>query len=128
PVYPLTAGIHNALMVSLAQLAVDQVAPTVEEVLPTWVRRAYGLCQQEFALANIHFPQNFEGLASARKRLIFEELMTLTCGLAMLKGRRQQGEGLVLGQHTPEQFCALLPFTPTGAQTRAMEDIFHDVT
>ena len=128
PVYPLTAGIHNALMVSLAQLAVDQVAPTVEEVLPTWVRREYGLCQQEFALANIHFPQNFEGLASARKRLIFEELMTLTCGLAMLKGRRQQGEGLVLGQHTPEQFCALLPFTPTGAQTRAMEDIFHDVT
>ena len=86
PVYPLTAGIHNALMVSLAQLAVDQVAPTVEEVLPTWVRREYGLCQQEFALANIHFPQNFEGLASARKRLIFEELMTLTCGLAMLKG------------------------------------------
>ena len=46
----------------------------------------------------------------------------------MLKGRRQQGEGLVLGQHTPRQFCALLPFTPTGAQTRAMEDIFHDVT
>lgn len=128
PVYPLTAGIHNALMMNLAQMAVDQVAPTVEEVLPLWVRQRYGLCQQEFALANIHFPQNFEGLASARKRLIFEELMTLTCGLAMLKGRRQHFDGLTFVSHSPEEFRSLLPFTPTDAQSRAMEDIFRDVT
>ena len=128
PVYPLTAGVHNALMLSLARLAVDQVAPGVEEVLPLWVRQRYGLCQQEFALSNIHFPQNFEGLESARKRLIFEELMTLTCGLAMLKGRRQHFDGLQFSPHAPGEFCTLLPFTPTGAQKRAMEDIFRDVT
>ena len=128
PVYPLTAGIHNALMMNLARLAVDQVAPTVEEVLPLWVRQRYGLCQQEFALSNIHFPQNFEGLEGARKRLIFEELMTLTCGLAMLKGRRQHFDGLTFTSKSPGEFAALLPFAPTGAQRRAMEDIFHDVT
>lgn len=128
PVYPLTAGIHNALLMSLAQLAVEQLSPTVEEVLPLWVREEYHLCQQEFALQNIHFPQSFEGLEWARRRLIFEELLTLTCGLAMLKGRRQQFDGLRLEPHSPKEFQSLLPFTPTDAQRRAMEDIFRDVT
>ncbi len=128
PVYPLTAGIHNALMMNLARLSVDQVAPTVEEVLPLWVREKYHLCQQEYALQNIHFPQDFEGLEWARKRLIFEELLTLTCGLAMLKGRRQSFDGMVLERRAPEEFCRLLPFSPTQAQRRAMEDIFRDVT
>ena len=126
PVYPLTAGISNHLMVGLARQAVEECAGGVPEPLPREVRLAHRLCQTEYAVRNIHFPADYEALELARRRLVFEELFTLTCGMAMLKERRSQGEGRVLSGD-PGQFEALLPFAPTGAQRRAMADIAADL-
>ena len=125
PVYPLTAGITNHLMVSLARQAVERCAGETEEALPEQVRLDHKLCQTEYALQNIHFPAGWEELALARRRLIFEELFTLTCGMALLKERRGRGEGRVL-KADPAEFERLLPFAPTGAQRRAMEDMAGD--
>ena len=61
----------------------------------------------------------------ARRRLIFEELFTLTCGMALLKERRGRGEGRLMAAD-PAEFERLLPFAPTGAQRRAMEDMAGD--
>ena len=127
PVYPLTAGISNHLMASLARRAVEVCAPGREEVLPEDLRLAHGLCQVEYAYQNIHFPKDFEALELARRRLVFEELLVLTCGMALLKERRSQGAGRVLDRGRVEDFLALLPFTPTGAQRRAMADIAADL-
>ena len=57
---------------------------------------------------------------------MFEELFVLTCGLAQLKDRRAAGAGRVM-EGDVEKFAALLPFPPTGAQRRAMEDIAADL-
>ena len=127
PVYPLTAGITNRLMVELAQRAVTLYAPRREETIPQRVRMEHGLCQVEFAYQNIHFPGDFQALEAARRRMIFEELFALTCGMALLKGRRGDGAGRVLRGGAPEEFAALLPFVPTGAQQRAMADIAGDL-
>ncbi len=127
PVYPLTAGITNRLMVELAQRAVTLYAPRREETIPQRVRMEHGLCQVEFAYQNIHFPGDFQALEAARRRMIFEELLALTCGMALLKGRRGDGAGRVLRGGAPEEFAALLPFVPTGAQQRAMADIAGDL-
>jgi len=127
PIYPLTAGISNHLMVALARQAVAQCADGQEEVLPHDVRMAHQLCQAEYAARNIHFPQDYESLTIARRRLIFEELFTLTCGLALLKDRRGRGSGRVMtGSRT--EFEGLLPFTPTNAQRRAMDDMASDLS
>ena len=72
-------------------------------------------------------PDSFEELAIARRRLIFEELFALTCGLALLKGRREEGHGRRL-TGSREEFEGLLPFAPTGAQRRAMDDLAADVS
>ena len=127
PVYPLTAGITNRLMVELAQRAVTLYAPRREETIPQRVRMEHGLCQVEFAYQNIHFPGDFQALEAARRRMIFEELLALTCGMALLKGRRGDGAGRVLRGGAPEEFAAMLPFVPTGAQQRAMADIAGDL-
>jgi len=126
PVYPLTAGISNNLLAGLTRRAVDECLDGLPEVLPAQVRKAHKLCQTQFARRNIHYPADFEALAIARRRLVFEELFILTCGLAQLKDRRAAGEGRRI-EGAAEEFSALLPFAPTGAQRRAMEDIAADL-
>ena len=126
PVYPLTAGISNNLLAGLTRRAVDQCLEGLPEVLPEQVRLEHQLCQVEYARKNIHYPASFEELAIARRRLVFEELFVLTCGLAQLRDRRSVGRGRVLAGEL-EDFAALLPFAPTGAQRRAMEDIAADL-
>ena len=126
PVYPLTAGISNNLLAGLTRRAVDECLEGLPEVLPAQVRKEHQLCQTQFARKNIHYPADFEALALARRRLVFEELFILTCGLAQLKDRRSAGEGRLMDSG-PEEFSALLPFAPTGAQRRAMEDIAADL-
>ena len=126
PVYPLTAGISNNLLAGIARRAVDECLDGLPEVLPARLRKEHRLCQTQFARKNIHFPADFEALAIARRRLVFEELFVLTCGLAQLKDRRSEGEGRPV-EGSPEDFAALLPFAPTTAQRRAMEDMAADL-
>lgn len=123
PVYPLTAGISNPLMLSLTQRAVDACAGAVPETLPPSIRLEHGLAQAEFAYRNIHFPDTFQALELARRRLTFEELFYLSAGLTMLKTRRGGGSGQAVPPRPLDSFLALLPFPPTGAQVRVMEEI-----
>ena len=126
PVSPLTAGISNNLLAGLARRAVDECLDGLPEFLPQKIRKEHQLCQTQYARKNIHYPDSMEALAIARRRLVFEELFVLTCGLAQLKDRRSQGEGRVMDSSV-EEFSALLPFAPTGAQRRAMADIAADL-
>ena len=126
PVYPLTAGISNNLMAGITRRAAGSCLDGLPEILPAGLRREHKLCQTQFARKNIHYPADFEALAIARRRLVFEELFVLTCGLAQLKDRRSAGEGRVM-EGSPADFAALLPFPPTGAQRRAMEDMAADL-
>lgn len=127
PVYPLTAGISNPLMLSLTQRAVEACAGAVPETLPPSIRLEHGLAQAEFAYRNIHFPDTFQALELARRRLTFEELFYLSAGLTMLKTRRGGGSGQAVPPRPLDSFLALLPFPPTGAQVRVMEEITADM-
>ena len=127
PVYPLTAGISNHLLASLTRLAVDSCAKDMPESLPRGVRLDHQLAQAEFSYRNIHFPESFEALELARRRLTFEELFYLSAGLALLKNRRGDAPGQAVPPRPAEEFLALLPFPPTGAQRRVMEEISADM-
>ena len=126
PVYPLTAGISNNRLAGIAQVCVDACAGEVEEILPPAVRRDHQLAAAEFSCRNIHFPASEQALDQARRRLIFEELFCLSAGLSLLRGRRQTAPGPVFkgGDLTP--FFALLPFTLTKAQRRAIDEAAAD--
>lgn len=128
PVYPLTAGISNNLLASLTRRAVESCAEQVEEALPTQVLKEYELAQSAFSYENIHFPESFELLELARRRLIFEELFYLAAGLALLKGRRTHALGPACPCASLAPFLELLPFTPTSAQLRVMEECRADMS
>ncbi len=92
------------------------------------MRQEHSLCTAEYSRCHVHFPGDEEALALARRRVVFEELFTLSCGMAFLRSRR----GDVAGQPFPRadmgEFLALLPFAPTNAQRRAMEELAADLT
>ena len=127
PVYPLTAGITNYLLCTLTQQAVAACAQDMPETLPRGVRLDHELAQAEFSYRNIHFPESFQALELARRRLTFEELFYLSAGLAMLKGRRGDVLGCAIPSRPMEEFLARLPFPLTGAQRRVMEEISRDM-
>ena len=126
PVYPLTQGISNNLLAGLTQHAVDECLDQVEETLPLVLRQEHTLASLPFSYQNIHFPQSFEELDLAHRRLIFEELFYLSCGLAFLKKRRGNEIGPAFLARPAEEFLSLLPFVPTGAQRHAMDEISYD--
>ena len=127
PVYPLTAGITNHLLCTLTQQAVAACAQDMPETLPRGVRLDHELAQAEFSYRNIHFPESFQALELARRRLTFEELFYLSAGLAMLKERRGDVLGCAIPSRPMEEFLARLPFPLTGAQRRVMEEISRDM-
>ena len=128
PVYRLTAGISNHLLASLAR----QVLPCAQELpetLPQHIRQNHHLAAAEFAVKNIHFPADEQALELARRRLAFEELFYLAAGLCLLKQRREKlGGGITFPLQAKEEFLALLPFTPTAAQSRVMDETAADMT
>ncbi|MCF2661945.1 ATP-dependent DNA helicase RecG [Pseudoflavonifractor phocaeensis] len=127
PIYPLTAGITNHLLTSLTRQALD-CAACVPETLPQSVRQAHNLAELEFSIRNIHFPENDEALTLARERLTFEELFYLAVGLDFLKRRREAaGPGCAIPTPPFKTFRSLLPFEPTGAQKRVMDEVAFDM-
>ena len=126
PIYSLTHGISNNFLAGLTRRAVDACLEQVTDTLPPVVRQEHQLAALPFSYQNIHFPRSFEELALARRRLIFEELFYLSCGLAFLKQRRGSEIGPVFTPRSADEFYALLPFSPTGAQQRAINELARD--
>jgi ATP-dependent DNA helicase RecG len=126
PVYPLTHGVSNNFLAGLTAQALADCLEQLQETLPAALRQEYALAGLGFSYQNIHFPASWEELELARRRLIFEELFDLSCGLALLKGRRGSETGPTFPPRPAAEFTALLPFAPTGAQRRAMEEVCAD--
>ena len=127
PVYRLTHGISNHFLAGLAEQCVEACAGQVEEALPHDLRQAHALATAEFACRNIHFPADETALELARRRLIFEELFSLTCGMALLRHRRDRAAGRTFRVPDTGDFLALLPFELTGAQRRVMDEMAADL-
>ncbi len=127
PVYPLAAGISNNLLSGWTRRLVEGGLDWVSETVPESVRLEHHLCGAEYAYRNLHYPSDFEALEQARRRMAFEELLVLTCGMALRKERRRRENGRVLPAD-PEQFRTLLPFSPTEAQWKAIREIAGDLS
>lgn len=127
PIYPLTAGVSNHMLVSLMEECLHQL-PQPVETLPDHLLEKHQLPSLVDSYQEIHFPPDFEALDKARRRFAFEELFYLGLGLAFLKARRSGEEGLVLEHPDTSGFYPLLPFQPTGAQKKVIAEIAQDFT
>jgi len=126
PLYPLTAGLSNASVLKAVRQALDVCDPP-EEVLPEAVRQRYGILPAERAYYAIHEPQSMADAEMAKKRLIFEEFFVFSAGLSLMRASRAGKQTERYTDFDMEPFYAALPFTLTGAQRRAVEEILRDL-
>lgn len=127
PVYRLTRGISNKLLMTAMESALDECGDMLPELLPGEIAARYALPRAGFAYRNVHFPPDWETLALARRRLIFEELFVLSCAMQLLRGARERAEGQRIAPPDMEEFYSALPFAPTGAQRRAVAEALADM-
>lgn len=127
PVYPQTEGINSSYLARCVRTAFA-AAPDIAEPLPGWMLEKYRLCPKADAVRMIHFPRSTAEITSARRRLIFEELLALQLGLLLLRSRDATLTGAPMGPVDLGPFWAALPFSPTGAQRRASQEILADLS
>ncbi len=128
PVYRATEGLPSRQIGKVVEQALEELPEELADPLPEAVRTKYQLCHIRYALKQIHFPDDNETLATARDRLVFEELLILQLGLLRLKGRKRGTAGLRITEDHTEEFWCLLPFEPTNAQRRAAADAIRDMS
>ena len=126
PIYPLTAGLSNAAILKAVQQALMLCDPP-EEILPPQVLAEYGILPAHQAYMAIHQPKSMEEAEQARKRLIFEEFFVFSAGLALMRASRAQKKTAPYGNIDLTAFHSRLPFTLTGAQSRAIGEIAQDL-
>lgn len=135
PIYPTTEGLKQATWRNLTDAALsylDRYAP--DEYLPAeLLRQPWSLAD---ALRYIHRPPPDaaltlleEGKHPAQQRLILEELIAQQLSMYKLRSQGQQQQAVALAPPAPllQQFLAQLPFSPTGAQQRVVQDIQQDL-
>lgn len=125
PKYPLTAGLTNNMVSANMKTALSMVK--YQESLPEDIRQRYSLCGCEEAVRKIHFPKSRKEYVEARRRLVFEELLTLKLGLSLMRERSREMSGAVMQSKSLEAFYAALSFSPTGAQQRAVAECIADM-
>ncbi len=125
-VYPQTEGLTS----SAIGKCVRQLLPHAEllpDPLPSAMLRKYRLLPKAEAVRAIHCPKTEDEAFAARRRLIYEELLILQLGIGRMKNRGAAATGAPMRPLDPEPFWASLPFSPTGAQRRAVGEILTDM-
>ena len=126
PVYSLTGGVSNNLMIKTIRQALAE-KDMLYDYLPTDVREKYALCEYNYAIKQIHFPDSFDTLIEARKRLVFDEFFLFILGMQYQKEQKKR-ESNAFSFREPEiieECIGKLPYELTGAQKRALDDVIR---
>jgi ATP-dependent DNA helicase RecG len=130
PIYSVNEVITQKFLRNLLQQIAVRNEVSAAENLPSDIVVKYELMSRNDALINIHFPESFESLQKARKRLVFEELYIIQCGLGFLKKHNKKiGSGI---KHAPDgklvkAVQAALPFKLTADQAQVLKEIKADM-
>ena len=125
PRYRLTAGLTQVMIANNLKLVLP--AFKEEEIFSQEILKEFSLLDKTAAIQKIHFPSSLEESDAAKRRLAFEELLVLQLGMTMLKKRNRKLTGTLMKEQNLTEFYGALPFTPTGAQKRAVKDCIADM-
>ncbi|TCS72678.1 ATP-dependent DNA helicase RecG [Sulfuritortus calidifontis] len=134
PVYPSVAGLSQTAIRKAIAAALREA--DLSELLPATLLTRLKLSEFEPALRRLHTPPPEADLFAldaktdpAWQRLKFDELLAQQLALKRYALARHRLAALPLKDERQliERYLARLPFAPTGAQRRAMQEILHDL-
>lgn len=128
PVYGLTEGLTQNFFMKTMHSILDS-GLLLPDPLPADIRRQYQLSEYNYALRQIHFPENEEACRMARKRLVFDEFLVFALSVKQLKKENHQIENHYQIQESTavSQLIASLPYHLTKAQLRVWHEIEEDM-
>ena len=131
PIYPLTQGVTNKIMVKAQRAAVNYI-PQLGEWLDPAHKTQQGWTDWHEALHALHAPDSEKALDpmhKTRTRLAYDELLANQLTLAIVRDRQRKVNGRSFEQSTVmrEKVEHVLPFVLTGAQKRSLHEIDHDM-
>ena len=131
PIYPLTEGLPQRWLRSLLWRTLEQFEPAVAEPYPgISAKLVKTRPTRANALRLIHFPAELGDIEIARQRLALDEFIGLQLAIQLRRKKLEAGaKGLPCAgdNHLIRQFLAALGFKLTGAQTRVLREIRHDM-
>lgn len=129
PVYPTTKGLNQASIRQAIENALLLIGRQINETLPDYILNEYRLMDSYNAINQIHFPDNMEKFTLARKRLVFEELLTFQLALLSLKNQYDNEiRGIKYSENVHmSDIINDLPFRLTKAQLKVLEEIDNDM-
>lgn len=129
PVYPANAGIKQAALRKLIKSAYESYHSEIPEHVPVELKKKYRLISHRKAIKNIHFPEDENLSRQAVREIKFEELFTFQLKIQETKMKKDQmDEAYIIDYDVTaiQQFTDTLPFEPTGAQKRVINEICAD--
>lgn len=127
PIYPQNKTITSKTVQSAVENALKNI-DAIPDYLPDYILEKFNLVSLDRAIRDIHFPKDDSALQNARDRLIFDELFILQLSLLTLKNDNLTVEtkNITVKDYSKE-FFGFLPFSPTNAQKRAVEEAVADL-
>ena len=130
PVYAATEGLTQKYLRQLVEHVLVQTADRIAETMPMRVLQTYELIGRMEAFRSIHFPKCTQDLHAARRRLAFEELYLIQCGLLALKKRSTEEQEGIAHAKNGTLLCRVaqsLPFALTEDQQRVWKEVSLDM-
>lgn len=127
-VYPETYGVSSRWLRAHIKRALEGLA-AIDESVPEEILLRYRLPKVKTALRAIHFPKTTAEAEAARKRFSFEEIFTIQLSRKIERKKLEAAPGFRIAPDPAllETFLTSLPFTLTGAQKRALDDILDNL-
>ena len=128
PVYSVTSGVTNNLIVKTIKETLSHDT-LLSDYLPKDIRHRYGFCEYNYAMKQIHFPDDFDALVEARRRLVFDEFFLFIMGMRYQNKKQQKDKNEF--EFTDDAFIdgliEKLPYELTGAQKKTIDEIKQDI-
>lgn len=125
PLYPLTYQLSQNVLRKIMESGLLEVDKKLQETLPKYLLEQYNLMGINEAINHIHFPTDFDDFNKARKRLVFEELLSTQLALLELKNSYLNDDiGIEFDKNVKmSDVINKLPFKLTKAQLKVLEEI-----
>ena len=129
PIYSSTYSLSQNTIRKIIENGLEMVDGNLEENMPEYILDNYNLLGINEATKKVHFPESFEEFKEARKRLVFEELLTMQVALLGLKNKYSIDiKGIEFAkEYKFSDIINDLPFNLTNAQLRVLQEIENDM-
>lgn len=130
PIYAATKDLPTRTIRNVVAKNLDRLIAQHLDALPPSLVRRFDFPPLARAWRDVHAPRDPDAIVRARERIVFDEFFAIALAAALKRARRE-AEGGARALDVPggfwDAFTAQLPFAPTRAQRRVIDQIWHDM-